>query len=135
MPIPRCWRDCAERSEERIGWQRGMTVLKDRVRELRPAFMPPDPASRTVYQPEELAQCDLWFPPADIPLGFGQVGRPPVLVMVSGYSRVITARMIASRQGPDLHGVDQAAPSRARDRRYPRAWRGPVTPFCRLAAV
>ncbi|WP_346139466.1 helix-turn-helix domain-containing protein, partial [Saccharopolyspora erythraea] len=69
---------------ERIGWQRGMTVLKDRVRELRPLFLPPDPVSRTVYQPGELAQCDLWFPPADIPLGFGQVGRPPVLVMVSG---------------------------------------------------
>jgi hypothetical protein len=60
---------------ERIGWQRGMTVLKDRVRELRPSFLPPDPVSRTVYQPGELAQCDLWFPPADLPLGFGQVGR------------------------------------------------------------
>lgn len=87
---------------ERIGWQHGMTVLKDRVRELRPAFIPPDPVSRTVYQPGELAQCDLWFPPVDVPLGFGQVGRPPVLVMVSGYSRMITARMIPSRQGPDL---------------------------------
>lgn len=89
---------------ERIGWQRSMTVLKDRVRELRPAFLPPDPVSRTVYQPGELAQCDLWFPPIDVPLGFGQVGRPPVLVMVSGYSRVITARMIPSRQSPDLLG-------------------------------
>jgi transposase len=87
---------------ERIGWQRGMTVLKDRVRELRPVFIPPDPASRTVYQPGELAQCDLWFPPVDIPLGFGQVGRPPVLVMVSGYSRVIAARMIPS-QPPFRH--------------------------------
>jgi hypothetical protein len=65
-------------------------------------FVPPDPASRTDYQPGELAQCDLWFPPADVPLGFGQVGRPPVLVMVSAYSRVIAARMLPSRQGPDL---------------------------------
>ena len=87
---------------ERIGWDRSMTVLKDRVRELRPLFVPPDPASRTEYQPGELAQCDLWFPPVDVPLGFGQVGRPPVLVMVSGYSRVMAARMIPSRQGPDL---------------------------------
>lgn len=87
---------------ERIGWQRGMTVLKDRVRELRPSFLPPDPVSRTVYQPGELAQCDLWFPPVDVPLGFGQLGRPPVLVMVSGYSRVINAVMIPSRQAPDL---------------------------------
>lgn len=87
---------------ERVGWTRGKTVITDRIRELRPLFTPPDPASRTTYQPGELAQCDLWFPPVDVPLGFGQVGRPPVLVMVSGYSRVITARMIPTRQIPDL---------------------------------
>jgi hypothetical protein len=34
-------------------------VLKDRVRQLRPSFVPPDPASRTSYLPGELAQCDL----------------------------------------------------------------------------
>jgi transposase len=34
---------------ERIGWERGLTVLKDRVRELRPVYLPPDPASRTSY--------------------------------------------------------------------------------------
>ena len=34
---------------ERIGWERSMTVLKDRVQELRPLFVPPDPASRTEY--------------------------------------------------------------------------------------
>lgn len=87
---------------ERISWQRGLTILKDRVLELRPLFTPPDPASRTMYQPGELAQCDLWFPPVNAPLGFGQVGRPPVLVIVSGYSRVVTARMLPSRQSPDL---------------------------------
>jgi transposase len=87
---------------ERVGWTRSLTVLKVRVRELRPLFAPPDPASRTEYRPGELAQCDLWFPPVDVPLGCGQAGRPPVLVMVSGYSRVITARMIPSRQSADL---------------------------------
>lgn len=51
---------------ERIGWDRGLTVLKERVRELRPAYRPVDPASRTVYGPGELGQCDLWFPPAEI---------------------------------------------------------------------
>jgi hypothetical protein len=30
---------------ERVGWERGLTVLKDRVRELRSAYLPPDPAS------------------------------------------------------------------------------------------
>jgi transposase len=87
---------------ERIGWERGLTILRERVRELRPAYLPVDPVSRTVYEPGELAQCDLWFPPVDIPLGYGQSGRPPVLVIVSGYSRVITARMLPSRQTGDL---------------------------------
>jgi len=57
---------------ERIGWDRSLTVLKDRVRRLRPEYAPPDPASRTAYAPGELAQCDLWFPPADVPLGAGR---------------------------------------------------------------
>ncbi len=87
---------------ERVGWQRGRTVFFERVQQLRPLFQPVDPASRTEYQPGELAQCDLWFPPVDVPLGFGHVGRPPVLVMVSGYSRIITATMIPTRQSPDL---------------------------------
>ena len=44
---------------QRIGWTRSLTVLKDRVRELRPLYRPADPASRTEYRPGELAQCDL----------------------------------------------------------------------------
>jgi len=28
---------------ERVGWTRGMTVFKERVRELRPAYLPPGP--------------------------------------------------------------------------------------------
>ncbi|MCX4974715.1 hypothetical protein [Streptomyces sp. NBC_00620] len=87
---------------ERIGWDCGMTVLKERVRELRPAYLPVDPVSRTTYQPGELAQCDLWFPHLDILLGYGQSGRPPVLVMVSGYSRIIAARMLPTRTTGDL---------------------------------
>lgn len=89
---------------ERIGWTRSMTVLKDRVRELRPVYLPPDPVSRTSYAPGELAQCDLWFPDVDVPLGAGQNGRgkSPVLVMVQGYSRWISARMIPSRTAEDL---------------------------------
>ena len=57
---------------ERIGWERGLTVLKDRIRELRPAYLPPDPASRTAYVAGEIAQCDLWFPPVSVPVGAGR---------------------------------------------------------------
>ncbi|MBD2895669.1 hypothetical protein amrb99_46080 [Actinomadura sp. RB99] len=87
---------------ERIGWERSMTVLKDRVRLLRPLYKPADPASRTAYQPGELAQCDLWFPPVKVPVGAGQQSSPPVLVMVSGYSRWMMARMLPSRAAGDL---------------------------------
>jgi transposase len=47
---------------ERIGWDRSIRVLRDRVAELRPVYLPPDPASRTAYAAGEVAQCDLWFP-------------------------------------------------------------------------
>jgi transposase len=87
---------------ERIGWDRSMTVLKDRVRVLRPVYAPTDPASRTTYEPGEVGQCDLWFPPVQVPLGYGQVGVPPVLVMTSGYSRWRTAVMIPTRTTTDL---------------------------------
>jgi Integrase core domain len=87
---------------ERIGWVRSSSVLRARVAQLRPLFAPPDPASRTSHAPGELAQCDLWFPPLDVPLGRGQVGRPPVLVIVAGYSRVTAAVMLPSRQSAEL---------------------------------
>jgi hypothetical protein len=79
---------------ERIGWSRSMTVLKDRVRLLRVEYKPADPASRTTYQPGELAQCDLWFPPVRVPVGAGRGTSLPVLVMVSGYSRWLMARAV-----------------------------------------
>ena len=44
---------------ERIGWEHGLTVLKERVRELRPFYLPPDPSSRTSYDPGDRVQCDL----------------------------------------------------------------------------
>ncbi|MDP9848811.1 IS21 family transposase [Streptosporangium lutulentum] len=87
---------------ERIGWERSLTVLKDRIRMLRPQFQPVDPASRTTYQAGELAQCDLWFPPVKVPVGAGHLASPPVLVIVSGYSRWMMARMLPSRTAGDL---------------------------------
>src|SRR4051812_37649725 len=90
---------------ERIGWDRSIRVLRDRVAELRPVYLPPDPASRTAYVAGEIAQFDLWFPPITLPVGFGQT-RPapqlPVLTMVCGYSRTAAAVLIPSRTAEDL---------------------------------
>jgi transposase len=87
---------------ERVGWQHGLTVLKDRVRELRPLFAPPDPCQRTCYRPGELAQFDLWQPDAPIPLGAGQVDRLWVVVGVAGFSRLIGAWMVPTRAAHDV---------------------------------
>src|SRR3954467_9234268 len=40
---------------ERIGWTRSIRVLSDRVAELRPVYLPPDPAGRTTYLAGEIA--------------------------------------------------------------------------------
>jgi transposase len=90
---------------ERVGWTRGITVFKQRVRELRPAYLPPDPASRTTYQAGDIAQCDFWFPPINLPVGFGQTRRPtqlPVLTMVTGYSRWLSGILLPTRSAEDL---------------------------------
>ena len=90
---------------ERIGWDRGITVLKQRVALLRPAYLPVDPASRTAYAAGEGAQCDLWFPPIELPVGFGQTRTAkqlPVLTMVTGYARWLSAVLIPTRGAPDL---------------------------------
>jgi transposase len=90
---------------ERIGWTRSIRLLSARVAELRPAYLPPDPAGRTSYAPGEIAQCDLWFPPITIPVGFGQTRKPtqlPVLTMVTGYSRWLSAVLIPTRTSADL---------------------------------
>jgi transposase len=90
---------------ERVGWTRGITVFKERVAELRPAFLPVDPASRTSYDAGDIVQCDFWFPPIDLPVGFGQVRTPkllPVLTMVTGYSRWLSAILVPTRKAEDL---------------------------------
>jgi transposase len=90
---------------ERIGWIRSIRVLSARVAELRPVYLPPDPASRTAYVAGEIAQCDLWFPPIELPVGFGQLRKLtqlPVLTMVLGYSRWLSAMLLPSRRAEDL---------------------------------
>lgn len=87
---------------QRIGWEHSITVLKDRVRVIRPEYRGVDPVDRLVHAPGQVAQCDLWFPAPRIPLGHDQVAVAPVLVMTWAYSRFITARMIPARRGGDI---------------------------------
>jgi transposase len=87
---------------ERIEWAHGITVLRDRVAELRPLFRPPDPCQRTSYQPGELVQFDLWQPDVAIPVGFDQAEKLWVVTSVSGFSRFMAAWMVPSRAAHDV---------------------------------
>ena len=90
---------------ERIEWTRSIRVLSARVAELRPVYLPPDPASRMAYAAGEIAQCDLWFPPIELAVGSGQTRKPavlPVLTMICAYSRWLLALLIPSRRAEDL---------------------------------
>ncbi len=56
---------------ERIEWGYSIRTLSERVRELRPVYLPPDPAARTNYVAGEIGQCDFWFPDVEVPVGYG----------------------------------------------------------------
>jgi transposase len=90
---------------ERLGWPYSIRVLSSRVAELRPVYLPPDPASRTTYLAGEIAQCDFWFPAIELPVGFGQsrtAKQLPVLTMITGYARWASALLVPSRGPEDL---------------------------------
>lgn len=87
---------------ERISWPYSLSPLKKRLAAIRPEYAGVDPVDRFIYRPGEIAQCDLWFPKPPIPVGGGQQRVLPVLVMVCGYSRYISATMIPSRQAGDI---------------------------------
>jgi len=90
---------------ERIGWPYSIRTLSGKVAELRPLYLPPDPAGRTVYLAGEIAQHDFWFPPVELPVGFGQARTAkqlPVLTMITGYARHVDGLLIPSRTAQDL---------------------------------
>ncbi|MGE2836574.1 IS21 family transposase [Mycobacterium sp. SMC-4] len=87
---------------ERVGWTGSISWFRERVRAIRPEYLPADPVDRLDHPPGRAVQCDLWFPPAKIAVGFGQQAMLPVLVMVAAFSRFIAAVMLPSRQTLDL---------------------------------
>jgi len=90
---------------ERVGWSRSIRTLSGRVAELRPVYLPPDPAGRTSYVAGEIGQHDFWFPDIELPVGCGQTRTAtqlPVLTMISGYSRWLSAVLIPTRTAEDL---------------------------------
>jgi transposase len=90
---------------ERIKWPHSMPPLRKRLAVIRPEYVGIDPVDGVVYEPGQIAQCDLWFPEdsVKIPVGPGEVrSKLPVLVMTLGFSRFMSAVMIPSRQAGDI---------------------------------
>jgi transposase len=87
---------------ERVGWTGSISWFRERVRAIRPEYLPADPVDRLAHPPGRVVQCDLWFPAPKIAVGFGQESMLPVLVMVAAFSRFIAAVMLPSRQTMDL---------------------------------
>ena len=90
---------------ERVGWSYSIRTLSGRVAQLRPVYLPPDPAGRTSYVAGEIGQHDFWFPDIELPVGCGQTRTAtqlPVLTMITGYSRWLSAVLIPTRTAEDL---------------------------------
>jgi transposase len=87
---------------ERVGWDGSISWFRENLARLRPQYRRPDPADRLSWAPGDAAQCDLWFPPARIPLEDGTARLLPVLVITAAHSRFATARMIPTRTTEDL---------------------------------
>ncbi len=87
---------------QKIGWPYSEGPLKKLLARIRPEYVGIDPSDRTVYEPGEIAQCDLWFPETLIPVAARQARILPVLVLTLAFSRFLSATMIPSRQGGDI---------------------------------
>ncbi len=95
---------------ERIGWTRSIRVLQRSGGRAAAGVSAAGPGQRApAMQPGEIAQCDLWFPPIKLPVGFGQTRKPtqlPVLTMVTGYSR-----WLSGGADPDPVGARTCSPA------------------------
>ena len=92
---------------ERIGWEYSIRILRDRVSELRPVYLPPDPASRTVDEPGELAQFDFYSRRSSSRSGFGQTRTHKQLPVMTTFRKqvgTLIARELCAKVAKDQLG-------------------------------
>jgi O-antigen/teichoic acid export membrane protein len=91
---------------EQIGWDRPISLLRDRVVDLRTDYLTDENyLDESRSPPGKVAHCGIWFPPVEVPVGGGQTrsaAELPVLTMVVGHSRYLSALLIPSGGVEDL---------------------------------
>ena len=90
---------------EQIGWDQSIQVLLELVSTLRSEYLYSDLTVDTIFEPGEIARCDLWLAPIEV--SSGSSGAPsiknfPVLTIISGYSRWVSATLLPSKHPEDL---------------------------------
>jgi transposase len=88
---------------QRLGYEGGKTIVDERLREIRPRYLPPPRSfQRTVYRPGELAQFDLTEPRREVPVGFGQTRRGYVVTCKLPYSRSFWGALVFTKEFHDI---------------------------------
>jgi O-antigen/teichoic acid export membrane protein len=91
---------------EQIRWDQSISALLERVTELRSVYSNShQDLSHITHLPGQTAQCGLWFPPTEVPVAIGQARSAqqlPVLTMIAGYSRWLSAMLVPSVHTNDL---------------------------------
>ena len=72
-------------------------------------------SDRVVYEPGQIAQCDLWFPETPVPVTAGQARILPVLVVTLAFSRFLLGDddPLAAGRGHPVRDVAADLPARA----------------------
>ncbi len=86
----------------RAGYGGGITILKDYLREVRPLFVAAKSYQRTTYLPGEVAQCDWWEPPVEVPVGRGVWRRVYGLVTTLPHSAAHACVFTFAKQVADF---------------------------------
>jgi len=85
-----------------LGYEGGRSIFDAFVREQRPRLAPARTFQRTIYRPAELAQCDLWEPREQVPVGWGQRRRVYVVTTQLCWSRCFAGTLVFSKEAPDI---------------------------------
>ncbi|MCA1681309.1 MAG: hypothetical protein LC777_21370, partial [Actinobacteria bacterium] len=86
-----------------LGYDGGKSILDDRLRDLRPRYLPPPRSfQRTVYRPGELARFDLCEPLGEVPAGWDQTRRGYVVTCKLPYSRAFAGALVFSKEFSDI---------------------------------